>query len=79
MIRIICSKCKNAYLKNEGEKLVCPSCGVEHPISQENLLCAVQYYNEGDFSEANDCLMKHIVKNGADAQAIFYKALWQAQ
>lgn len=75
MIRIICSKCKNAYLKNEGENFVCPSCGVEHPISQENLLCAVQYYNEGNFSEANDCLMKHIVKNGADPCAIFYKAL----
>ena len=75
MIRIICSKCKNAYLKNEGEKFVCPSCGVEHPISQENLLCAVQYYNEGNFSEANNCLMKHIVKNGADPCAIFYKAL----
>ena len=75
MIRIICSKCKNAYLKNEGEKLVCPSCGVEHPISQENLLSAIQYYNEGKFSEANDCLMKYIVKNGADPCAIFYKGL----
>lgn len=75
MIRIICAKCKNAYLKNEGETLVCPSCGVEFPVSQENLLSAVQYYNEGDFSAANDCLMKHIVKNGADPCAIFYKAL----
>ncbi len=75
MIRIICSKCKNAYLKNEGEKFICPSCGVEIPASQENLLSAVQYYNEGDFSAANDCLMKHIVKNGADPCAIFYKAL----
>lgn len=75
MIRIICSKCKNAYLKIESEKLICPSCGVEFPISQKNLFAAIQYYNEENFSEANDCLMKHIVKNGADPCAIFYKAL----
>lgn len=75
MIRIICSKCKNAYLRKDGENFVCPSCGVEIPSSQENFLSAVQYYNEGDFSAANDCLMKHIVKNGADPCAIFYKAL----
>lgn len=75
MIRIICSKCKNAYLKNEGEKLVCPSCEAEFPIAEENLLSGIQYYNEGDFAAANNCLMKHIVKNGADPRAIFYKAL----
>ena len=75
MIRIICSKCKNAYLKNEGEKLVCPSCEAEFPVAEENLLSGIQYYNEGDFAAANDCLMKYIVKNGADPRAIFYKAL----
>ena len=75
MIRIICPKCKNAYLKNEEETLVCPSCEAEFPIADENLYSGIQYYNEGDFSAANDCLMKHIVKNGADPRAIFYKAL----
>lgn len=75
MIRIICTKCKNAYLQKESENLVCPSCKAEFPASQENLLSGAQFYNEGDYSQANDCLMKYIVQNGAEPQAIFYKAL----
>ncbi len=75
MIRIICSKCKNAYLKKEDGKLICPSCEEVFSESEENFLLGVQYYNEGDFSQANDCLMKYIVKNGAEPEAIFYKAL----
>ncbi len=75
MIRIICAKCKNAYLKKEDDNLICPSCEAVFPESTENLLLGAQYYNEGDFSQANDCLMKYIVKNGADPQAMFYKAL----
>lgn len=75
MIRIICSKCKNAYLKKEDDNLICPSCEAVFPESTENLLLGAQYYNEGDFSQANDCLMKYIVKNGADPEAMFYKAL----
>lgn len=75
MIRIICTNCKNAYLQKESENLVCPSCKTEFPASQENLLSGAQFYNEGDYSQANDCLMKYIVQNGAEPQAIFYKAL----
>ncbi len=75
MIRIICAKCKNAYLKKEDDNLICPSCEAVFPESTENLLLGAQYYNEGDFSQANDCLMKYIVKNGADPEAMFYKAL----
>ena len=75
MIRIICTKCKNAYLQKETGSLVCPSCKAEFPASQENFLSGAQFYNEGDFSQANDCLMKYIVQNGAEPQAIFYKAL----
>ena len=75
MIRIICAKCKNAYLKKEDDNLICPSCEAVFPEATENLLLGAQYYNEGDFSQANDCLMKYIVKNGADPQAMFYKAL----
>lgn len=75
MIRIICAKCKNAYLKKEDDNLICPSCEAVFPESMENLLLGAQYYNEGDLSQANDCLMKYIVKNGADPEAMFYKAL----
>lgn len=75
MIRIICSECKNAYLKKEDGKLTCPSCQASFPEDAENLLLGAQYYTEGDFSQADDCLMKYIVKNGADPCAMFFKAL----
>ncbi len=78
MIRIICAKCKNAYLKKEDENLVCPSCKEVFPESMENLLLGAQYYTEGKIAEAGDCLMKYIVKNGAEPQAMFYKALCDA-
>ncbi len=75
MIRIICTKCKNAYLQKNGEELVCPNCNELFPESEENLLSGIQYYNEDNLSEADNCLMKYIVKNGAESRAIFYKAL----
>lgn len=75
MIRIVCTKCKNAYLQNKDDSLVCPSCEAVFSSDEENLLLGVQYYNEGNFSEADNCLMKYIVKNGAEPKAIIYKAL----
>lgn len=75
MIRIICGKCKNAYLQKEGTELSCPNCKAVYPEAEENFLLGAQYYNESKLSEANDCLMKYIVKNGAEPRAIFYKAL----
>lgn len=75
MIRIVCTKCKNAYLQNKDDSLVCPSCEAVFSAEEENLLLGVQYYNEGNFSEADNCLMKYIVKNGAEPKAIIYKAL----
>ena len=75
MIRIICPNCKNAYLESKGDALVCPSCAESFATDTENLLLGIQYYNECDYDKANDCLMKYIVKNGAEPQAIFYKAL----
>ncbi len=75
MIRIVCTKCKNAYLQNKDDSLVCPSCEAVFSSNEENLLLGVQYYNEGNFNEADNCLMKYIVKNGAEPKAIIYKAL----
>ncbi len=75
MIRIICPNCKDAYLENKDNCLVCPSCSSSFEEENENLFLGIQYYNESDYDKANDCLMKFIVKNGADARAIFYKAL----
>ncbi|MBQ6838324.1 MAG: hypothetical protein IJO44_05740 [Clostridia bacterium] len=75
MIRIVCTKCKNAYLQNKDDSLVCPSCEAVFSSNEENLLLGVQYYNEGSFNEADNCLMKYIVKNGAEPKAIIYKAL----
>ncbi len=75
MIRIVCTKCKNAYLQNKDDSLTCPSCEAVFSTDEENLLLGVQYYNEGNFSEADNCLMKYIVKNGAEPKAIIYKAL----
>lgn len=75
MIRIICAKCKNAYLMKEDGTLKCPSCEAVFPEADENLLLGAQYYNEGEYDKCDDCLMKYIVKMGAEPTAIFYKAL----
>lgn len=75
MLRIICPECKNAYLQNKGDKFICSSCGKTVSGEEENFLSGVQYYNEGNLTEAGNCLMKYIVKNGAQPHAIFYKAL----
>ncbi len=75
MIRIICAKCKNAYLQKEDGSLKCPSCEAVFPEADENLLLGAQYYNEGEYDKCDDCLMKYIVKTGAEPTAIFYKAL----
>ena len=79
MIRIICTECKNAYLQNKNEQLVCPSCGASFNEGYETLLSGVQYYNEGNFTECGNALMKFIVKNGAEPFAIMYKALCDAR
>ncbi len=79
MIRIICPDCKNAYLQKAEADLTCPGCNTTFPESEENFLSGAQYYHEGDFAAAGDCLMKYIVKNGAEPRAIFYKALCDAQ
>ncbi len=78
MIRIVCTKCKNAYLQNDGDNLVCPSCGAAFSAEEENLLLGIQYFNEGNLSGVDDYLMKYIVKNGAEPRAIIYKALCDA-
>lgn len=75
MLRIICPECKNAYLQNKGDKFICSSCGKTVSGEEESFLSGVQYYNEGNLTEAGNCLMKYIVKNGAQPHAIFYKAL----
>ena len=75
MVRIICPECKNSYIDNKDGSLVCPSCNAVFSADEENLILGAQYYNECDYDKANDCLMKYIVKNGADTKAIFYKAL----
>lgn len=79
MIRIICTECKNAYLQNKEGKLVCPSCGATYSEDEGNLLLGVQYYNEGNYSEADNCFMKHIVKNSLEPLSIFYKSLCDAR
>lgn len=78
MIRIICPECKNAYLQNDEGNLLCPGCKAAFPESEESFLSGAQYYHEGEPAKASDCLMKYIVKNGAEPRAIFYKALCDA-
>lgn len=78
MIRIICTECKNAYLQNKDGNLVCPSCGATYSEDKENLLLGIQYYKEENYEEADNCLMKFIVKSGTDPLAIFYKAFCDA-
>ena len=79
MIRIICTECKNAYLQNKEGNLVCPSCGATFEEDKENLLLGMQYYNEENYVEADNCLMKYIVKNSLEPLSIFYKALCDAR
>lgn len=79
MIRIICTECKNAYLRNKDGEFICPSCEATFREECENLLLGIQYYNEGNYGEAGNCLMKYIVKNGADPLAVIYKALCDAK
>ena len=79
MIRIICTECKNAYLQNKDGNLVCPSCGATYEKEKENLLLGVQYYNEENYTEADNCFMKHIVKNSLEPLSIFYKSLCDAR
>ena len=79
MIRIICPDCKNAYLQKTEAQLTCPGCNAAFPEGEENFLSGAQYYHEGNYASAGDCLMKYIVKNGAEPRAIFYKALCDAQ
>ncbi len=79
MIRIICTECKNAYLQNKDGNLVCPSCGATFSEDKENLLLGVQYYNEENYLEADNCFMKYIVKNSLEPLSIFYKALCDAR
>lgn len=79
MIRIICTECKNAYLQKKVDKLVCPSCEATFNEELENLILGVQYYNEENYTEADNCLMKYIVKNGAEPLAVIYKALCDAR
>ena len=78
MTRIICAKCKNAFLGKADGNLTCPSCEAVFPEKDENLLTGIQYYNEGNVESANDCLMKYIVQEGAEPRAMFYKALCDA-
>lgn len=78
MIRIICAKCKNAYLQKADGNLICPSCEAAFPEKDENLLSGIQYFNEGECEAAKDCLMKYIVQEGAEPRAMFVKALCDA-
>ncbi len=75
MVRIICPKCKKTYLELNNAVYSCPECGEEISQDEENFLAGVQYYKEGDYVCASDCLMKYIVKKGAESHALFYKAL----
>ncbi len=75
MVRIICNKCKNAYLEKTEEGFMCPSCNAVFSENEENLLLGIQYYNEGSFESASDNLMKALVKDGSNCKALFYKGL----
>lgn len=79
MIRIICSECKNAYLREDGDKFVCPSCEATFTEDEKILLLGIQYFKEENFSEADNCFMRYIVKNGTEPRAIFYKTFCDAQ
>lgn len=75
MTRIICPECKNAYIQDKDGEFICPSCEKAFSADEENFLSGVQYYNDGDYEQAGNHLMKYIVKSGAQPKAIFYKVL----
>lgn len=75
MTRIICDKCKNAFLQKNENGLLCPSCGATFPPEAEQLFTGIQYYNEGSFDKADDSLMKALVADGGSGRAMLYKAL----
>ena len=75
MEKIICEKCKNAYLQKNEEGYFCSSCGMFYPNNEENLLLGIHYYKEGRLQESSDCLMKAIVNDGSNYKALLYKAL----
>ncbi len=75
MEKIICEKCKNAYLQKTEEGYFCSSCGMFYPKAEENLLLGIHYYKEGKLQESADYLMKAIVSDGSNHTALLYKAL----
>ncbi len=75
MEKIICEKCKNAYLQKNDEGYFCSSCGMFYSNAEENILLGVHHYKEGNFTEATDYLMKAIVNDGSNYFALLYKAL----
>lgn len=75
MEKIICEKCKNAYLQKNDEGYFCSSCGMFYSKAEENLLLGIHYYKEGKLQESADYLMKAIVSDGSNHTALLYKAL----
>ncbi|MBE6748950.1 MAG: hypothetical protein E7557_06945 [Ruminococcaceae bacterium] len=75
MEKIICEKCKNAYLQKNEEGYFCSSCGMFYPNNEENLLLGIHCYKEGRLKESSDYLMKAIVNDGSNYKALLYKAL----
>ncbi len=75
MEKILCEKCKNAYLQKNEDGYFCSSCGMFHPKAEENLLLGVHCYKEGRLEESSDYLMKAIVSDGSNHKALLYKAL----
>ncbi len=75
MEKIICEKCKNAYLQKTEEGYFCSSCGMFYSKAEENLLLGIHCYKEGRLQESADYLMKAIVTDGSDYTALLYKAL----
>ncbi len=75
MEKIICEKCKNAYLQKNDEGYFCSSCGMFYSKAEENLLLGIHYYKEGKLQESADHLMKAIVSDGSNHTALLYKAL----
>ncbi len=75
MEKILCEKCKNAYLQKNEDGYFCSSCGMFHPKAEENLLLGIHCYKEGRLAESSDYLMKAIVSDGSNHKALLYKAL----
>ena len=75
MEKIICEKCKNAYLQKNEDGYFCSSCGMFHSKEEENLLLGIHCYKEGRLNESSDYLMKAIVSDGSNYKALLYKAL----